>query len=128
MKIRIKGNSIRLRLSQVEVTELQLNGRVEESITFSPSTKLVYCLELSAFAVAIEAKYEANRITVVIPEATAYPWCQTDQVGVENRQRIDAEGAELAILIEKDFRCLTDRPGEDESDLYPHPKENSTNC
>jgi hypothetical protein len=32
------------------------------------------------------------------------------------------EGATLAILIEKDFSCLTPRPGGDDDDCFSHPK------
>ena len=38
-------------------------------------------------------------------------------------QKIISVGEEidLSILIEKDFKCLTDRPNEDESDLFENP-------
>jgi hypothetical protein len=32
-----------------------------------------------------------------------------------------AQDAELRIVIEKDFACLTVREGEDESDNFPNP-------
>ena len=53
----------------------------------------------------------------------ASEWATTDQVGIEKTIFV-AEGSDLAILIEKDFKCLTDRPHEDESDLFENPMNN----
>jgi hypothetical protein len=34
----------------------------------------------------------------------------------------------LKILVEKDFACLAPREGEDESDMFPHPKAATDGC
>lgn len=114
MKLRIRGNSLRLRLSQREVTELAQQGRVEDAISFGPA-KLTYVLATSDVDRA-SATYESNRIVVTLPKERAHHWASTDEVGIE-------EKGELAILVEKDWSCLKPREGEDDADAYPHPQD-----
>ena len=114
MKLRIRGNSLRLRLSQSEVTQLAREGRVEEAISFGPS-KLTYALTTSDVD-RVGATYDSNRIVVTLPKARAQTWTSTDEVGIESK-------GELAILVEKDWSCLKPREGEDDSDAFPHPEK-----
>jgi hypothetical protein len=115
MKLRIRGNSLRLRLSQREVTQLEQDGRVEDSIAFGP-TKLTYVLTTSPVA-QMGATYEDSRIVVTLPKERAQTWTASEEVGVEHD-----DGA-LRILVEKDWSCLKPRDGEDDSDAYPHPEK-----
>jgi hypothetical protein len=115
MKLRIRGNSLRLRLSQREVTQLEQQGRVEDSIAFGP-TKLTYVLTTSAVD-RIGATYEDSRIVVTLPKERAQAWTSSEEVGVEH------DDGSLRILVEKDWSCLAPRAGEDDSDAFPHPKK-----
>ena len=45
MKLRIRGNSVRLRLSQSDMTQIVDHGLVVDSVEFAPSEKLEYRLE-----------------------------------------------------------------------------------
>lgn len=123
MKLRIKGNSLRLRLTKSEVEEFGRSGRFEEKICFGKNADeiLTYALEKSA-QTEITASFNGCRITVFVPEIVAQNWVETDKVGFEAGQKIDNQNV-LRILVEKDFVCLTPRKDEDESDNYPHPKE-----
>lgn len=115
MKLRIRGNSLRLRLSQREVTLLAEEGRVEDWIAFGP-TKLTYVLTTSPVD-RIGATYESDRIVVTLPTESAKKWTSSDDVGVEHD-----DGA-LRILVEKDWSCLKPREGEDDTDAFPHPQK-----
>ncbi|MFN3393989.1 MAG: DUF7009 family protein [Candidatus Thermochlorobacter sp.] len=133
MKLRIKGNSIRLRLSQSEVRRIAEEGRVEEVVEFGmlPHQRLCYAMQSDAEAADIFATYENCAITVFIPEQMVRNWATSAQVGLEKEQIIGG-GKTLKLLIEKDFQCLTARTDEDESDNYPHPDaavgHKATNC
>ncbi|MCS7014311.1 MAG: hypothetical protein RMI34_12385 [Chloroherpetonaceae bacterium] len=122
MKLRIKGNSLRLRLSQSEVRRIAETGQVEDRIEFGTeaSQAMRYVLKSDKDAQRIFATFDHCTITVTVPEAIAKTWALTEQVGVQAQQSV-GEGKTLSILIEKDFQCLTARPNEDESDNYPHP-------
>ncbi|MEZ4932033.1 MAG: hypothetical protein R2788_07940 [Saprospiraceae bacterium] len=52
----------------------------------------------------------------------ATDWSRSDEVGLEDDMPL-GDGNALHILVEKDFKCLTER-SEDESDLFPNPNEN----
>ncbi len=116
MKLRIKGNSIRLRLQKAEIASLREGKAIEEEVRFSSTSRLVYALERGGSE--LSASFDAGRVAVRLPEALARDLCDTDRVGVEG-----ASG-DVRILIEKDWQCLTARD-EDESDAFPHPRANA---
>jgi hypothetical protein len=119
MKLRIKGNSVRLRLSQREVSDFARNARVEDSISFG-NRKLTYALIRLNRAKEILASFENDRIEIGVPALIADEWTRNSQVGFDAEQKLSG-GETLKILVEKDFACLTAREGEDESDAFPHP-------
>jgi hypothetical protein len=120
LKLRIKGDSLRLRLTQGEVRSLEEQGSVADAICFGPDSKLEYRVRRDGTVDGLTVKYQANIIEVCVPEAMALKWCRSDLVTLECT-RPTATG-ELRILVEKDFTCLVPRSGEDESDHFPHPK------
>jgi hypothetical protein len=123
MKLRVRNNSIRLRLSQSEVARLKHAGSVEEVIEFGspPDKNLVYRL-ITADAEAVTAKFENGKVTVTVPESRAQHWTDSNQVEIESEQIIGGNKT-LKILIEKDFACLDRRDGEDDSDAFPQPEQ-----
>ncbi|MEP2771062.1 MAG: hypothetical protein ABJH05_02860 [Fulvivirga sp.] len=118
MKIRIKGNSLRLRLTQSEVEEFTSNGRVSDSIHFGEN-QLIYTLQ-SEDRGDVVASFNGEFITVTIPRKEGEQWASTEQVGISRDQPLK-NNERLSILIEKDFQCLIPRK-EDESDLFTNPK------
>ncbi|MEO1262797.1 MAG: hypothetical protein AAFZ15_28575 [Bacteroidota bacterium] len=122
MKIRILGNSIRLRLSQSDVKSLAEKKYVEEKTYFGSTEEsvFIYSLEIKDTN-EIRAIISANHIQVFIPNKIADNWANSDEISLENYMSI-GRGLALRILIEKDFKCGTER-GEDESDLFPNPAE-----
>ncbi len=117
MKLRIKGNSIRLRLTQSEIASLRQGSSIEEIVRFSPTSRLAYVLERGGTELA--ASFEGGRIAVRVPDALARELCDTDRVGVEGA------AGDVHVLIEKDWQCLAPRD-EDESDHFPHPNAKAT--
>ena len=115
MKLRIQGNSLRLRLTQKEVAHVRDGGRVESLIEFSQGQALVYRLEGSFHAKSVDAAFDGQAIRVRVPAHLITEWAESDQVSIEA-----PSAAGLHLLIEKDFQCLH---GRDEQDLdaYSHP-------
>lgn len=118
MKIRIKGNSIRLRLSKTEVGNFLTSGFVAEQTSFGNNT-FIYRMESSINHQQLSATYLNNTITVHVPASIAGEWTSTDLVGFQNKMDI-GNNEQLFILVEKDFVCL-DNTFEDQSDNYPNP-------
>jgi hypothetical protein len=123
MKLRMLGDTVRLRLSKSEVEQMRARGRVEEVVHFGaqPDDQLRYALVSDADARAMFARFSGGVITVYVPTAQVRQWASTDQVGLRVVQSIDG-GRTLEILVEKDFRCLEPRPGEEAYDGFPNPK------
>ena len=116
MKLRIKGPSVRLRLSQTEVRTLAATGRCAEA-TPLPGGTLTYALETGP---AYAAHLDGSTLTVQVPEAAAAEWAATDQISLSSTLVLE-DGTEVKLLIEKDFQCLAPDRDEDESDLFPNP-------
>ncbi len=119
MKIRILGNSLRLRLNVPEVQEIMESGKVSDHIGFGDS-QLYYSLRFMEQD-HISATFDGSEITVYLPLQDGRRWATTDQVGLEGRQQL--KGSEtLKILVEKDFTCLIPREAEDAGKLFPNPE------
>jgi hypothetical protein len=73
MKLRIKGNSMRLRVSPSEMKRLLSDGRIEEIIRFGsePDAKLTYALEQAASNEQIAVRYRPQEVTVVLSTQNA---------------------------------------------------------
>ena len=127
LKLRIRDNSIRLRLSQTEVESVNANGLVRGRVPFAGSNSFDYVLESSPATVRPEAHISNNVLTVRIPQSDIKQWAESEQVSIASDQVLDG-GEQLKILIEKDFACLAPREGEDESDMFPHPDADSGSC
>ena len=127
MKLRIRDNSIRLRLSQTEVGTMRTDGIVGGKLSFPGGASLSYCLEGTPACVDPAAQFVDGELLVRLPETVVVQWVDSNEVSIEAMQSLD-DGDSLKILIEKDFACLAPREGEDESDMYPHPQEGEANC
>ncbi len=119
MKIRIKGNSIRLRLTKTEVSNFETTGVLAET-TQMIGGEFVYTLRASSDVATLSAEWKSpNQIQFLMPVDLAREWTTTDHIGYQHVLQLP-NGAELFLLIEKDFVCL-DNTFEDQSDNYPNP-------
>ena len=125
MKLRIKGNSLRLRLTRSEVATLGSGGRVAETVMFAPQNILTYIVE-SANIAAITADYTGAQILIRVPAEGATRLSESDEVGLSSEQAI-GENLKLTIIIEKDFTCLTPR-GDEDADTFHHPQQSTHAC
>lgn len=121
MKLRIRDNSLRLRLTRGEVDKLRDDGLVAAKTVFPGGRDFSYVLESSPASVKPGAFFSECVITVRLPESIVRAWANTEQVSISDQLQLDG-GEYLSILVEKDFACLAPRAGEDDSDMYPHPE------
>jgi hypothetical protein len=127
VKLRVLDNSIRLRLTRSEVSQVRTDGLVRGRVRFAGSNTFDYLLESSPATVKAEAHISGNVLTVRIPEVEIHQWADSDQVSIQGEQGV-GDGEPLTILVEKDFACLAPREGEDESDMFPHPQAGEETC
>jgi len=120
MKLRLQGNSLRLRLNRPEVARLAAGERVEETVAFGPGKTFSYSIESGSQAGhstgsgGIQAGIGEHNVFVRIPSELASEWAESDQVGIEDQI------GPLKILIEKDFQCTHSSRDEDR-DSFPNP-------
>lgn len=127
VKLRLRDNTLRLRLTQGEVATLAKEGRVAARTPFPDARHFTYAVESSPASVAPAASFTNSEITVRLPESAVLAWAASDQVSIAGEQRLD-DGSPLSLLVEKDFACLVPRAGEDETDLFPHPEADAGRC
>ncbi len=118
MKLRIKGNSIRLRLSKPEVEKLPVAQYLEERISFGNNI-FRYALQVKDAGDELSADFDGGKITVFIPETFIKDWAVNDVTGFNIVEQV-SDTESLYILVEKDFKCL-DETTEDQSDNFENP-------
>jgi hypothetical protein len=121
MKLRIRGDSLRLRLVRSELDELVRTGSVADGIGFPGGRSLTYRLHVHPGR-QWNAALDEQGISVGLPKEVAERWFRPEEVGCRAALALES-GRELSLLIEKDFPCLVDRPGEDDSDAFPRPAD-----
>ena len=121
MKIRIQGNTLRLRLKQQEISALASGQPVKETVDFPLGDQLQYAVSPTQDHDEISAIFREGKISVEIPDQFLDGWELDDRVGLY--REIETEEHTFSIAVEKDFKCLHKRPNEDESDNYPHPMQ-----
>lgn len=120
MKLRIKGNSLRIRLTKTEVSILADTGYLEEQTQFG-SVAFVYALKSVDTGNELSASFEGNKMTLFVPAALIKDWPTNTVVGFDARIPLP-ENKTLYLLLEKDFVCL-DETTEDQSDNYENPNK-----
>lgn len=126
MKLRTTTNSLRLRLTRSDVARFSENGTIEESLDFGPpaNRSLRFALKRDRNASETSATFDDGRIQVIVPDDEARAWAASDDVAIGGVQH-SGDGAELRILVEKDFACLEPR-GDEDADTFPNPSAGTT--
>jgi hypothetical protein len=118
MKIRINGNSVRIRLSRSEVDRFGKEGLLQESTDFGNGS-LLYSMQSKKDINGLEASFSDSKITMYVPANVISEWVSTEKVGFDNYMDI-GNGKQLFLLLEKDFKCI-DNSMEDQSDNFENP-------
>jgi hypothetical protein len=126
MKLRIRGNSLRLRVSQAELKRIAEQGSAEDSIRFGPGASWRYGIDVGT-GKAVAAEFTAQSLRVMLPKTAVDRWLDPSEVSIEAQQQI-GDGETLRILVEKDYTCLAPRSGEDDSDLFANPQKTKANA
>lgn len=121
MKLRIKGNSLRLRVTRSELARLINTGHIEETIYFgsSEASRLTYALEYETNLTGATLRYQPPKVVVVLPKSEATAWAKSDLVGIYATVDLGPVGS-LDLIVEKDFACL-DLNDADNLDTFPNP-------
>jgi hypothetical protein len=113
LKLRIQGDSLRLRLTRQEVASLASAGAVECAIHF-PGGQVLHYSVVSAGEMGVS--YANESIRVALPEAIVKRWNETNEVSIEGSV------GSTHVLVEKDFQCLHAEKDRD-PDAFQNPTE-----
>ena len=127
MKLRIRGNSVRLRLTRPEVEQLLTTGAVEERTCFADGGALGYRVMADAAVSEPGVAFRDGVVTVRLPPAAVERWGRATVVGLEHATPL-RNGGELRLLVEKDFACLNPARGESEEGAFPNPRKGEACC
>ena len=120
MKLRIRGATLRLRLTRGEVDQLAAGQSILESTPFPDGSTFSYSLNPAADLNARQVSgATGTQLEIEVPAARAQVWAESDEVGFTGDAAVRI--GELDVLIEKDFTCITPRDGEEELDTFPNP-------
>jgi hypothetical protein len=126
MKLRINGDSLRLRVGPSELARLMETGRIEETIRFGleDEARLTYALEVGGVD-ALSVRHKGTRVAVILPSKSAWAWANGGDVGVYGS--VGVLNGQLEIAVEKDWACLDKSDGEN-ADTFPNPKQGPPSC
>jgi hypothetical protein len=106
MKLRLKDNSLRVRLSPDEVSQLLAGNNVEAQTRFgiAPFQCLLYSVEAWPDVPVLTVVYKPGHIRILIPNDPLQQWASTDATSMTESQAVGS-GQSLKILVEKDLPC-----------------------
>jgi hypothetical protein len=100
MKLWIRGNSLRLRVTKTELAKIADTGKVEDSVRFSSDQRLRYAIEVRPTG-AVTVLFTGTELVVSLPKPRLDLWLRPNEVSVEGSQPIGG-GKVLQIVLEKD--------------------------
>lgn len=124
MKLRLRENTVRFRLTRSEVVAL-VNGEVVEQTTRFAIGQSLSCAIIPSTDPRARMAYAGGEILLRLPTSLIAGWAETAEVSLRLEQRVD-DDATLQILVEKDFVCL--HGDDDNADAFPNPAAAESLC
>jgi len=126
VKVRLRADSIRVRLTQGEVGRLIDAGVVEDATQFGPRARLVARVVLDDDAqnptATLDAQPEgADAGAVVVQVALPAPAARRWAASAEEVTLAAPTEDPLRVLVEKDFPCVVAREGGEDEDTFGRP-------
>ncbi|MDQ2864118.1 MAG: hypothetical protein M3R50_10835 [Bacteroidota bacterium] len=118
MKIRIRDNSLRIRLSKSEVELFNEEGYLQAQTDFG--SNIFYYAVKRTDEESMSAEFIDAHLTLFIPQPLLEKWASTNLVGLEYSLPTN-NGSHLHLLLEKDFKCIDAVVTEDQSDYFENP-------
>jgi hypothetical protein len=127
MKLRLYGDSVRVRLSRSEMDRLGQGDAVESITRFSAHHALECRVELSetnSMRADFIQRATGTLLIVALPKSNAIIWAGNAEEGLYGEQP-NGTGGILSIAVEKDFECLHSDDAAENQDAFPNPREAS---
>ena len=116
MKLRLRKNSVRLRVNRREVDLLASGEELREAVEFPGNSRVTYVLQSSSES-APAASFEGGTISVSAPEDLVRSWAAGEAIGMYFDFASDQ--SRLTVAVEKDLECMDRSEGERDPDAFP---------
>lgn len=116
MKLRFRGNSLRLRVNQAEVQTLSTGGVLKEQVEFPGTTFLSYILKAGSGADP-QVFFSEGEIRIAVPRLLITNWAVTEEIGLYFT--LPTGGKPLKVSIEKDLECVDGPVEERDPNAFP---------
>lgn len=113
MKLRLRSNTIRLRMLEGEVKLLAQGQTIRETL---PTPRPFHFTVQPTDVHDLEASFDGDTLVIAVPKSWASSWAANNE---EVGRSASSKG--LEILIEKDWACTTPRSGEENVGTFPNP-------
>jgi hypothetical protein len=114
VKVRLRNDTMRIRLSQTEVRRLGDGHLIESATHFGPREVLAFRVLPAA---ELTARLDGSAVELHLPAGELRDWATGDELTFEREQVWS--GGSLKISLEKDLECRHPRKGDDDSDAFP---------
>lgn len=125
MKIRIREQTVRFRLTQEEVERLRDGGQVESTLTFGPipSQQLGWRLDVdTGDGTTSQLHYDSGQTTLRIARPIAEPWLSDDTAEGFTEEVTMPSGNVVTLTVQRDYACLVPRDPAEDAGAFPHPE------
>lgn len=102
MKLRMEPGSIKIRMSQEEITKLYKDKYVEEEIRLSEEAFYIFKVIIKTDIKLLKVYFYDNTLEISLPLKIAEEWKHTGNVGVKSIFQSDV-GKDVEIIVEKDL-------------------------
>ncbi|MEZ4799238.1 MAG: hypothetical protein R2809_05540 [Flavobacteriales bacterium] len=104
MKIRFHNNSIRVRLSEADISKLKDEKTVATTTVFSPYSSISF--ELNGWQLdSPNVTFEEGKLIIQINVDLLSNWLDNDEEGIYFEKASEFNQQVLKIAVEKDFPC-----------------------
>ena len=97
MKLRVRHNSVRLRLGQSDILRLREFGECRETVCFPGGSRLEYVL-FASDSRKVAVSFEDGVVSLSVPAAQLGGWHSSDQVSLSAEVPVENEET-LQVLI-----------------------------
>jgi|GEM_PF-4679391 len=101
MKLRLKGNTLRIRLSDRELSQLLVSRLIADMTQFPQGAELRTEIVMLSEASSISVTYRQDVIRISLPERAAQEWIESPTE--ELKVTLPVDGGTLIVSVEKDL-------------------------
>ncbi len=102
MKLRLEKESVKVRLSSLEIDMLNRENSIQETIKISDQNLFKFDINLTEGVEICHVNFGENSISINIPTNKVSDWVNSNQIGI--REVINTDTGNLMLVVEEDLQ------------------------